>query len=233
MSEAKIKALKGLLNCFPPSAADREAYLKTMLAVVNDISDEAVRATVIKYAMGEVPEQNMEFAPSPPLFRKACIRHQDEANHKVWLAQNRASISPLSAPVHKRPIREGVRNIIDQYRANYRERLKTEPNLKYTDSIRRDFATATGRELKLQNPTGKADIPWEPLPIAEEAQEYAAFEVLHEGIGYDTYRKMLKRGQLPHPHFYVARSGVVYRGLHPKLAGKQPVVPPPFSEVAP
>lgn len=192
-----------------------------MLAVLDDVSDAAVRDTAIRFAKGEVNGQELRFAPTPAEFRKVCREYDDKAQHTVWLEQNRASVQPLPMPVHKRPIREGVRDIIEQYRANYRERLKTEPNLKYTDSIRRDFASATGKELKLPDPKAvKSDVAWQPLPPVEDDPQYAGFAILHDNISHVQYRKMLKRGQLPNPHFFVASAGVIYGGLHPKLVGK-------------
>jgi hypothetical protein len=59
---------------------------------------------------------------------------------------------------------------------------------------------------------------------------YSNFPVLFENIGHDDYQKMMARKSLPNPHFWVAHTGVIYSGLHPKLAGKP--VSKPHSEVA-
>jgi len=59
---------------------------------------------------------------------------------------------------------------------------------------------------------------------------YSAFEILFEDIGHKDYQKLLAGNKLPHPHFYVAHTGIIYKGLHPKLAGKK-VAPRPHSEV--
>ena len=158
MNEAKVKALTGLLTSFPQSAADREGVLKVMLAVLDDVSEAAVRATAIKYAKGEVNGQDLRFAPTPAEFRKVCLQFDDQAKHKVWLAQNRESIQPLPAPTRHRPVRESTKAIIEGYRASYQEKLLTRPDLKYVDSIREDFTAATGKILPFKNPRTKEEI---------------------------------------------------------------------------
>jgi hypothetical protein len=154
MNEAKLKAITGLLNSFPQTAGDIDALLKIMLAVLDDVSDAAVRNSAIRFAKGDVHGQELRFAPTPAEFRKVCVEFDDKARHKIWLERNRISVQPLEQENRFRPIPPGVSATIDGYRANYKKRLKTEPDLKYVDSIRRDFMAATGKALSIPEPTG-------------------------------------------------------------------------------
>lgn len=60
------------MTAFPQTSADREGYLKVMLAVLDDVSDAAVRDTAIRYAKGLVVKQSKTFAPTPAEFASEC-----------------------------------------------------------------------------------------------------------------------------------------------------------------
>jgi hypothetical protein len=66
--------------------------------------------------------------------------------------------------------------------------------------------------------------------LQAKRDEYRAFSIIQEGVGHDLYQKLLQRKALPNPHFWVAHTGVIYAGLHPKLAGRP--ASKPHSEVA-
>jgi hypothetical protein len=59
--------------------------------------------------------------------------------------------------------------------------------------------------------------------LEAKRDEYRAFSIIQEGVGHDLYQKLLQRKALPNPHFWVAHTGVIYAGLHPKLAGSRNV----------
>jgi hypothetical protein len=89
MSEAKLKSITALLTSFPQSGTDREGFLKIMLAVLDDVSDESVRETAKRYAKGMVPRQSKTFAPTPAEFSSEC-RDWD----KLQALKNRPRIAP-------------------------------------------------------------------------------------------------------------------------------------------
>jgi hypothetical protein len=167
MSEAKLKSVTGLLTSFPQSGADREGFIKIMLAVLDDVSDDSVKATATRYAKGIVPKQDKRFAPTPAEFSSECREHDklEKLRHRI----------PIAPPVAVQ-------------RGGYFQRLQA----------KRD--------------------------------EYRAFSIIQEGVGHDLYQKLLQRKVLPNPHFWVAHTGVIYAGLHPKLAGSRNV-PAAHSEV--
>jgi hypothetical protein len=99
MNEAKLKAITGLLNSFPQTAGDIDALLKIMLAVLDDVSDAAVRNSAIRFAKGDVHGQELRFAPTPAEFRKMvelgfkqCLRE----DCRIW------GVYPTSNPLHMR-----------------------------------------------------------------------------------------------------------------------------------
>ena len=151
-----MKAITGLLTSFPQVAADRENFIKIMVKAVADIPDGAVVMASKRYIRGEVPKHDPRFAPSVAEFCNEARQQEALSTHKHWLAQNRASIAPRVNYIPSKAMTPARQKIIDTYRANYQERLKTEPNLTYPDSIRRDFKTATGQTLNIPNPTVSA-----------------------------------------------------------------------------
>lgn len=95
MSEAKLKAIRGVLNSFPQTASDVETFVKIMLVVLDDVSDDAVRATAIRYAKGLVPKQSKTFAPTPAEFSSECREYD-----KLEQLKNRPRIEPPKAAAH-------------------------------------------------------------------------------------------------------------------------------------
>ena len=144
--------LTALLNSFPQSQGDVELRLRTLESALKDIPEAAIGEAAVAYMRGQVDGHNSDFAPSVPKFVETARKFDALAQHQKWLAQNRASLQPREAHVPKKAVPDGVWKTIDTYRANYKERLKTEPDLTYTDSIRRDFKAATGQSLNIPSP---------------------------------------------------------------------------------
>lgn len=46
----------------------------------------------------------------------------------------------------------------------------------------------------------------------EVRAKYAGSKVIHEGISSAQHQQMMKRNELPNPHFYVAQLGVIFAG---------------------
>lgn len=93
-----------MLTSFPQTAPDVDAFLKVMLAVVDDVSDDAVRTTAIRYAKGIVPKQSKTFAPTPAEFASECREHD-----KLEALKNRPRIEP--------PKRAASLNIVQKQQA--------------------------------------------------------------------------------------------------------------------
>ena len=144
--------LTALLNSFPQSQGDVELRLRTLESALKEISEVAICDAAVAYMRGLVDGHNADFAPSVPKFVETARKFDAVAQHQKWLEQNRASLQPRETHIPKKAVPDGVWRTIDTYRANYQERLKTEPNLTYPDSIRRDFKTATGQTLNIPNP---------------------------------------------------------------------------------
>lgn len=68
-----------------------------MLAVLDDVSDEAVRATAIRYAKGVVAKQDKRFAPTPAEFASECREHDKlealKARPRIAPPQRAASLT--------------------------------------------------------------------------------------------------------------------------------------------
>jgi hypothetical protein len=144
--------LTAMLNSFPQSQGDISLRLDTLEAALKGVTDNAIIEACGKYIRAEVKDHNPDFAPSVPRFVTTAREMEALVQHKKWLEQNRASLQPRETHIPKKAVPDGVWRTIDTYRANYQERLKTEPNLTYPDSIRRDFKTATGQTLNIPNP---------------------------------------------------------------------------------
>jgi hypothetical protein len=142
-----------MLNSFPQSSGDVELRLRTFAAALVDVPDNAISAAAKRYIRGEVPKQETRFAPSVAEFCNEARAQAALEQHQEWLAQNRASLAPREHYVPPKAVPDGVWRTIDTYRANYQERIKTEPDLSYPDSIRRDFKAATGQTLNIPNPS--------------------------------------------------------------------------------
>lgn len=177
-------ALTSMLNAFPQSGGDIELRLRTFEAALREIPDDAIIDACAQYVRGEVKEQDTRFAPSVAEFCNTARQCDAIATHKAWL-RNRESIQPLPGNTARRPVRASTQAIIDSYRANYQEKLKTRPDLAYVDSIREDYKAATGKILPFKNPRTKEQI----------AAEQSAHEERHFGHQYRT---------APRPHSEVA-----------------------------
>lgn len=146
--------LTAMLNSYPQTTGDIELRLHTLEAALKDVSEKAIVEACMAYIRAEVQGHNSDFAPSVPKFVETANQFEALATHKKWLDENRASLRQVPQIEPFRPVKDGVSRVIDEYRANYKERVKANPELSYVDSIRQDFQAATGKALKIPSPKG-------------------------------------------------------------------------------
>lgn len=114
-----------MLSIFPQQGGV-DSTLAAYLAVASDFDDEIVRATAGKFAKGQVPGQNMRFAPSGPEFAAEC-RNQVE----IAEIRNRPKLPPA-----KPSVRVGYVDRLDAIRSRYAHRELLASNILHSDWIK-------------------------------------------------------------------------------------------------
>lgn len=77
MEQKAYSAIAAMFNSFPSQNEDTELRLKTMAAVLDGISSQAVCEAAKRFVSGEVKDQSMRFAPSVPEFVAEARRRQE------------------------------------------------------------------------------------------------------------------------------------------------------------
>lgn len=80
MNKPAEQAITAMLNCFPQTNQDYGVFLRTLAALLDGTSDQAVIDAAKRFASGDVMGQSKTFAPSGPEFIQEARSRQEAIN---------------------------------------------------------------------------------------------------------------------------------------------------------
>lgn len=114
MNQQSYQAITTMLNAFPQSAADIRGLLLTYDQALSGVSDQAIKATALRFIAGEISGQSKTFAPSIAEFTQEAKRIAD--------LQSYQSRPKLTAPYRPRSHLAPYEIKAEQLRQKYADR---------------------------------------------------------------------------------------------------------------